>query len=41
MRARGRLRPRGIAGSLALPPFNGEISVGSWWLPGPAPDLEE
>jgi len=26
---------------LMLPPFNGEIAVGSWWVPGPAPDLEE
>ncbi|MCC6559480.1 MAG: Uma2 family endonuclease [Polyangiaceae bacterium] len=25
----------------ALPPFGGEMAVGSWWLPGPAPDLEE
>jgi Uma2 family endonuclease len=26
---------------LALPPFNGEIEVGPWWVPGPSPDLEE
>lgn len=27
--------------SLVLPPFDGEIAVGAWWLPGPAPELEE
>ena len=24
-----------------LPPFEGEIAVGAWWLPGPEPALEE
>lgn len=26
---------------LVLPPFDGEVAVGSWWVPGVALDLEE
>jgi Uma2 family endonuclease len=26
---------------VVLPPFDGEIAVESWWVPGPAPELEE
>lgn len=26
---------------VVLPPFDGEIAVESWWLKGPAPELEE
>ena len=26
---------------MTLPPFNGEIDVSSWWVPGPAVELEE
>jgi Uma2 family endonuclease len=26
---------------VVLPPFEGEIAVGAWWLPGPEPALKE